>query len=145
MASTATTLKGTTSTGTASTEAYAAASGSGLGLSSLTTVTTRQRTRMRLRPTGTTAQATGRTTRAWRVARRRGCRYRLHDASPERGRSVAALISERRSAPAPRARHVSPRLRDADVTPPLFASLRDRDGKNPKVAPCCNRPALSAV
>src|SRR6266446_5324101 len=53
----------------------AAASGSGPGSSIRITDTILRST------TGTTAQPMGRTTRTWRAARRRGCRYRLHDAS----------------------------------------------------------------
>src|SRR4029077_2020305 len=51
----------------------AAALGSGPGSSTRITDTILRST------TGTTAQAMGRTTRTWRAARRRGCRYRPPD------------------------------------------------------------------
>jgi len=72
----------TASKDTTSTEVFIAASGSGLLRSSRTTAMTRTTIRQRmgttLPATTGTARATGRTTRACRAARRRGCRCRLH-------------------------------------------------------------------
>jgi hypothetical protein len=57
-------------------------------------------------------RAMGRTIRTWRVARRRGCRYRLHDGSPERGRarqpSSGPLGRTRRSLASRRATEIVP-------------------------------------
>ena len=84
-----------------------AASGSGLARSTLITATTLQPTGTRLLPTGITARATGRTIRTWRVARRRGCPYRLHkrrqprhfrrsqDGQPARRRKISPTYHER--------------------------------------------------
>jgi hypothetical protein len=69
---------GSTAT-TASIEVHTA--GSGSGPFTRITDTILRSTGTAIRPTGTTAQLTGRTTRTWRTARNRGCRFPLPDSS----------------------------------------------------------------